>query len=97
MGVLTTWATHGTNDGIILSIFKYNSNGQIMWGRSAAASRGREPYVWVKLMLDGSPDVATQRHNLRDLVGGTVELNDIGTGKIIRLSSRLAGQAVDGP
>ncbi|PYH73074.1 Hsp70 family protein [Aspergillus vadensis CBS 113365] len=54
-----------------------------MWGRSAAASRGREPYVWVKLMLDGSPDVATQRHNLRDLLGGTVELNDIGTGKII--------------
>ncbi|RAK88761.1 hypothetical protein BO79DRAFT_265068 [Aspergillus costaricaensis CBS 115574] len=83
LGVLTTWATHGANDGIILSIFKYNSNGQIMWGRSAAASRGREPYVWVKLMLDGSPDVATQRHNLRDLLGGTVDLNDIGTGKII--------------
>lgn len=54
-----------------------------MWGRGAAASRGREPYVWVKLMLDGSPDMVTQHQNLRDILGGTVELNNIGTGKII--------------
>ncbi|KAI3002821.1 hypothetical protein CBS147346_5733 [Aspergillus niger] len=81
--ILTTWATRNANDGIIPSIFKYNSNGQLMWGRGAAASHGREPYVWVKLMLDGSPDMVTQHQNLRDILGGTVELNNIGTGKII--------------
>ncbi|KAI2829084.1 hypothetical protein CBS147343_1494 [Aspergillus niger] len=83
LGILTTWATRNANDGIIPSIFKYNSNGQLMWGRGAAASRGREPYIWVKLMLDGSPDMVTQHQNLRDILGGTVELNNIGTGKII--------------
>lgn len=34
-------------------------------------------------MLDGSPDMVTQHQNLRDILGGTVELNNIGTGKII--------------
>ncbi|GKZ76876.1 hypothetical protein AnigIFM56816_008165 [Aspergillus niger] len=83
LGLLTTWATHGAENGIIPSVFKYNSNRQLVWGRRAEASRGREPYVWVKLVLDGSPDVTTQRQNLRDILGGTMELDNLGARQII--------------
>ncbi|GKZ27541.1 hypothetical protein AbraIFM66951_005656 [Aspergillus brasiliensis] len=83
LNVLNTWLSPNAYNGIIPSIFKYNGRGQVMWGRAAANARGREPFVWVKMLLHGSPDVTEQHQNLREILGGTVELGNIGAGGVI--------------
>ncbi|GLA41286.1 hypothetical protein AnigIFM63309_009374, partial [Aspergillus niger] len=77
LGLLTTWATHGAENGII------PSQSPARLGEESGGFPRQRTICRVKLVLDGSPEVTTQRQNLRDILGGTMELDNLGARQII--------------